>query len=124
MVDMPRQAADKRRKRVKHILFSLFLLVFLGATSWGIFQLEPAAPLVERSSVWLGKVEKGSMIIEVRGPGTLVPEKSRWVTASTDGRVEQIYTLPGSVRAVEQYMEEILKTVEHSIFMICGLDVH
>jgi len=36
----------------------------------------------------------------------------------------QIYTLPGSVRAVEQYMEEILKTVEHTIFMICGLDAH
>jgi len=36
----------------------------------------------------------------------------------------QVYTLPGSVRAVEQYMEEILKTVEHTIFMICGLDAH
>jgi len=36
----------------------------------------------------------------------------------------QIYTLPGSVRAVEQYLEEILKTVEHTIFMVCGLDVH
>jgi molybdopterin adenylyltransferase len=36
----------------------------------------------------------------------------------------QIYTLPGSVRAVDQYMEEILKTVEHTIFMVCGLDVH
>ena len=36
----------------------------------------------------------------------------------------QIYTLPGSVRAVEEYMAEIIKTLEHIIFMIHGLDVH
>ncbi len=43
--------------------------------------------------------------------------------AGTAGRM-QIYTLPGSVRAVEEYMEEILKTVEHLIYMLHGLDVH
>ncbi len=95
MVDVPRQAADKRRKRVKHLLCGLFVVGLLGVTSWRIFQLEPANPLVERSSVWLGTVERGSMNIEVRGPGTLVPEQSRWVTASTSGRVEEIYVLPG-----------------------------
>ena len=36
----------------------------------------------------------------------------------------QIYTLPGSVRAVEEYLSEILKTMEHAVFMIHGLDVH
>jgi len=36
----------------------------------------------------------------------------------------QIYALPGSVRAVEEYLSEILKTLEHTIFMIHGLDVH
>ena len=36
----------------------------------------------------------------------------------------QIYTLPGSVRAVEEYMGEILKTMEHVLFMVHGLDVH
>jgi molybdenum cofactor synthesis domain-containing protein len=35
-----------------------------------------------------------------------------------------IYTLPGSVRAVEEYMEEILKTLEHLILTIHGLDAH
>ncbi len=35
-----------------------------------------------------------------------------------------IYTLPGSVRAVNEYMEEILKTLEHLIYMRHGLDVH
>lgn len=35
-----------------------------------------------------------------------------------------IYTLPGSVKAVEEYMAEILKTVEHAVLMLHGLDVH
>ena len=35
-----------------------------------------------------------------------------------------IYTLPGSVRAVNEYMEEILKTLEHLIYMRHGLDLH
>jgi molybdopterin adenylyltransferase len=43
--------------------------------------------------------------------------------AGAAGRT-QIYALPGSVRAVEEYMEEILKTVEHLIYMLHGLDVH
>ncbi|MHC4636486.1 MAG: molybdenum cofactor synthesis domain-containing protein [Planctomycetota bacterium] len=43
--------------------------------------------------------------------------------AATAGRT-QIYALPGSVRAVEEYLAEILKTLEHAVFMIHGLDVH
>jgi molybdenum cofactor synthesis domain-containing protein len=35
-----------------------------------------------------------------------------------------IYTLPGSVRAVEEYMNEILKTLKHTIFMQFGIDWH
>lgn len=35
-----------------------------------------------------------------------------------------VYTLPGSVKAVNEYMEEILKTMEHLIYMRYGLDVH
>ncbi len=36
----------------------------------------------------------------------------------------QIYTLPGSVKAVNDYMIEILKTLEHLIYMFWGIDVH
>lgn len=36
----------------------------------------------------------------------------------------QIYALPGSVRAVEEYLSEILKTLEHAIYMVHGLDIH
>lgn len=35
-----------------------------------------------------------------------------------------IYTLPGSVKAVEEYMEEILKTLQHTVYMQYGIDKH
>lgn len=35
-----------------------------------------------------------------------------------------IYTLPGSVKAVNEYMTEILKTYEHLVYMMHGLDTH
>jgi molybdopterin adenylyltransferase len=35
-----------------------------------------------------------------------------------------IYTLPGSVRAVDEYMAEILKTLKHTVLMQYGIDSH
>lgn len=35
-----------------------------------------------------------------------------------------VYTLPGSVKAVQEYMEEILKTLQHLTLMLHGIDSH
>jgi molybdopterin adenylyltransferase len=35
-----------------------------------------------------------------------------------------VYALPGSVKAVNEYMEEIVKTLKHSVYMLHGLDEH
>jgi len=35
-----------------------------------------------------------------------------------------IYTLPGSVKAVQEYMTEILKTLNHLFYMLHGIDAH
>ena len=35
-----------------------------------------------------------------------------------------IYTLPGSLRAVDEYMTEILKTLKHTVYMQYGVDTH
>jgi molybdopterin biosynthesis enzyme MoaB len=35
-----------------------------------------------------------------------------------------VYTLPGSVKAVEQYMSEILRTLEHLLLTLRGLKLH
>jgi len=58
-------------------------------------KLKPAAPTVEGSSIWKGVVTRGPMVRQVRGPGTLVPEQIRFVSAITSGRVERVYVRPG-----------------------------
>ncbi len=62
----------------------------------GIQQLPSAAPSVNANTVWRDTVQQGTMIRQVRGPGTLVPESMRWITAVTAGRIEQILSLPGT----------------------------
>jgi molybdopterin adenylyltransferase len=43
--------------------------------------------------------------------------------AGTAGKT-LVFTLPGSVKAVNEYMEEILKSLRHMVFMLHGLDMH
>ena len=63
-------------------------------------RLNPAAPPVDRSSVWIDKVKRGGMLRDVRGQGTLVSEDLPWIPATTNGRVDRIVLRPGTpVRA-------------------------
>jgi HlyD family secretion protein len=64
--------------------------------SVGLSRLKPAAPTVERAVVWPAKVERGPMVRQVRGLGTLTPEDIRWIPATTQGRVEKIILRPGT----------------------------
>jgi len=62
----------------------------------GLMSLKPAAPTVDAGVIYTDTVERGEMVLEVRGPGTLVPEDTRFITAVTTGRVEKIHLLPGT----------------------------
>jgi HlyD family secretion protein len=62
----------------------------------GLSRLQPAAPLVEKSYVWMDSVKRGEMLRQVRGNGTLVPEDIRWIPTINQGRVERILVLPGA----------------------------
>jgi HlyD family secretion protein len=61
-----------------------------------VSRLKPAAPTVDRAVVWIDGVKRGSMLRQVRGSGTLVPEDIRWVNTQTSGRVEKIVLRPGA----------------------------
>ncbi len=63
--------------------------------SWGLSLLGPAVPAVDRETLWIGTVERGPMMREIRGYGTLVPMEIRWIPAATSGRVERIMVNPG-----------------------------
>ncbi len=85
-----------REKRIRHILLGAGGLVALLLITLGLSRLKPAAPTVERSTVWIDTVKRGPMLRQVRGLGTLVPEDVRWIPAQTEGRVERHVILPGT----------------------------
>ena len=92
-MDVPRTSGNRRRRRwIIGIAVGLGLVV----TTVALARLEPAAPTVDRDIVFTGQVERGTMIRQVRGPGTLVPEQIRWVSAVTAGRVERRVAEPGA----------------------------
>jgi len=68
----------------------------LALATMGLSRLKPAAPGVERSTVWMDTVKRGTMLRQVRGLGTLVPVDIRWIPAVTEGRVDRIVLLPGT----------------------------
>jgi len=93
-MDIPRTQAIKAR-RIKRILYVLLGLILVSVTTVGLSRLKPAAPTVERNTVWLDTVKRGPMRLETRGLGTLVPLEIRWIPAITNGRVEKIVFRPG-----------------------------
>ncbi len=66
------------------------------AISVAVSRLPQAAPTVASNAVYFGVVKRGSMVREVRGAGTLVPEDIRWITTTANGRVENIVLHPGA----------------------------
>jgi len=90
-VDIPREPKPKGRR----FLYIGGAAVALVLATVAISRLRPAAPSVERGTLWMDTVRTGPMVREVRGPGTLVPEQVRWVSAVTAGRVERKLVQPG-----------------------------
>jgi multidrug efflux pump subunit AcrA (membrane-fusion protein) len=86
----------KPQKKRKKLLWSVAGVGLLALTVFVPRLLPTAAPTVDGATVWRDTVEFGTMIRQVRGPGTLVPEQMRWITAVTAGRIEQILSLPGT----------------------------
>lgn len=102
-MDVPRASGSKKRKRW---IIGIAVALVVVVTTVALARLEPAAPSVDRDIVFTGEVQFGTMIRQVRGPGTLVPEQVRWVSAVTAGRVERRYVEPGeAVEATTVLME-------------------
>lgn len=91
-MDIPREP-PKKRKRYVYGGVAVAAVVF---TTVALGNLKPAAPGVDGATVYRDSVRRGTMVRQVRGPGTLVPEQIRWVPAVTAGRVERKLLLPGT----------------------------
>ena len=95
-MDIQRSPDVVKKKKVKRIIFSVLALLVAAFVTVVLAKLKPAAPTVERATVWHDTVKRGEMLRQVRGPGTLVPEDIRWVTSTTDATVDRVVTLPSA----------------------------
>jgi HlyD family secretion protein len=96
MVDIARSPAIAKKKKIRQAIMATAGLVVIILITVGVSQLKPAAPSVDRASVWVDVVKRGPMLRLVRGSGTLVPEEIRWINTTTQGRVERIVLRPGA----------------------------
>ena len=87
---------EPKKKRTKYLLIGGGAAVLVLLTI-ALGMLPAAAPSVDRSTLMIDSVQRGTMVRAVRAPGTLVPEQVHFVSALTAGRVEQLPLRPGAV---------------------------
>src|SRR5579883_1500912 len=94
-MDIPRTGA-RRRKIIRGVIVGVVLAAAIPAVTIALSRLKPAAPSVEMSTLWPGTVKRGPIVLEVRGLGTIVPEDTMLIPATTDARVQRILIRPGT----------------------------
>lgn len=106
VMDIARPELKIKKRRRLLILVGVAALAVAGI-GIGLARLGPALPSVERNNVLIGTVERGELLREVRGPGTLVPKEIRWIAAETAARVERIVVKPGAAVQADTVIIEL-----------------
>jgi multidrug efflux pump subunit AcrA (membrane-fusion protein) len=88
----------KRKKLQRQLIVGGIGVVLLALAAFFVSKLKPAAPTVDRATVWTDTVKQGPLLRQVRGPGTLVPreDRIRLIPAETEATVVRIRVLPGA----------------------------
>ncbi len=96
-MDIQRPDIRKKKRQRQWIAGGAFVLLFAAAVFF-ISRLKPAAPTVDRATVWTDTVKQGPLLRQVRGPGSLVPreDRIRLIPAETEATVVRIRVLPGA----------------------------
>jgi HlyD family secretion protein len=89
--------SNARAKKIRRIIYGTVAFLMIGGVTYGLSKLRPAAPSVDKNTIWPDEVKRGPMLVERRGLGTLVPEDIRWIAAQTDSRVERWVLRPGAI---------------------------
>jgi len=94
-MDVARPQSVARNKKIKRIVVSVVVVIVLAGLTLGLSRMKPAAPSVDRATVWLDTVKRGEMLRQVHGVGTLVPEEVRWIPATEDAIIEEVKARAG-----------------------------
>ena len=93
-MDVAREGVAENRRRRRLVFGALAGAGFVALALFAL-RLQPAAPSVDRETVFIDTVRRGEMLLTVRGPGTLVPVEVRRIAAGSSGRVARVHALPG-----------------------------
>ncbi len=91
------RTSNARAKKIRRIVYGSVAFLLIAGVTFGLSHLRPAAPTVDRATIWPDEVKRGPMLREVHGLGTLVPEEIRWIPAQTDSRVDRWVLRPGAI---------------------------
>lgn len=105
-MDIPRPE-NKKRKRIRQIVIGSSTAVALAIVTIALSRLEPAAPSVDRDTLYTGAVARGEMLRQTRGPGTLVPRTRLWIAAQSAGRVDRVVVRPGAIVEPDSILVEL-----------------
>lgn len=97
-MDIARPDLRKKKQR-RLVVWSAAGAVVLALMAFGVLRLKPAAPEVDRSTIWTDTVKRGPLVRQVRSStGMLVPREDsiELITAQTDATVVRIRVLPGA----------------------------
>ena len=87
-------ARAPRSRKGHNLMIAGGVATLIAVTAWTL-TLDPASQSIERSAILIDSVRRGDVVREVRGPGTLVPEHIRWITAQASARVERLASESG-----------------------------
>jgi len=99
--------SNARAKKIRRIVYGTVGIILIAGVSIGLSRLRPAAPSVDKATVWTDEVKRGPMLREVHGLGTLVPEDIRWIAAQTDSRVDRWVLRPGAIVKPDSIIMEL-----------------
>ena len=99
-------AREPRKKTGRNLLIAggVAAIVVVAVV---IARLGPAAPTLERTTALIDSVTRGDVVRDVRGPGTLVPEQIRWITAQASARVERLAAEAGQLVKANDVLLEL-----------------
>ncbi|MEP6620208.1 MAG: HlyD family efflux transporter periplasmic adaptor subunit [bacterium] len=90
----------------RNLIIGGAVVALVAVTAWTL-SLDPASQSIDRSAVLIDSVRKGDVVRDVRGPGTLVPEHIRWITAQASARVERLASESGKEVAAGDMLLEL-----------------
>ena len=99
--------SNARAKKIRRIAYGTVALMLLGGVTYALSKLKPAAPSVDKGTIWSDTVKRGPMLREVRGLGTLVPEDIRWIAAQTDAHVDKWVLRPPAIVKPDSIIMEL-----------------